>query len=400
MPWIRPERGHPSPSALRTVRDSPRDSAGFPLPQTTPAPLPDPPAYAATVQILTQALPDAAIEPMSGGYILAMPSAVARVTEPRRGGDFSRACLLYTPRDDRGRSGLFLRAAVYYIEADGDLARRSARLCARLLRLFHERFAQEAVYPRDAPVARLYLLPPRRDAPSVGGESFSSAEAYLYLSGVTRSPLEMVRTVVHEWGHLTIPAARGYLEPEPDASGYLGERLYMKWLRETGGSPGDGSDAADLDRYYQRQIAPLLARYAAEGPTGKAMEGRQTAGMDYYIAAALSFEEAFGSRLLGSALFGIEGEGPRDLLAAMRAAVAAAPTLTIRLPAWVPLASGRYAVTGNAPGSVLLAGRTPTAVRPDKPASLTLRPEGWKKARAVSGGVRTLTLRRLSGGAP
>jgi hypothetical protein len=396
MPWIRPIRGVFSRFAPRIPLDLPRDSAGFLTPQTAPAAPPTPPNFAPTVETLTQALPDSLVEALPGGTVLIIPPLLARVTEPRQGGDFSHGCLLYVPREDSGRRGLFLRAAVYYVEADRDMARRSARLCARLLRLFQERFGQEAVFPRDASTARLYLLPPRRDTPNVGGESFSSAEAYLYLSGVTRTPLEQVRTLVHEWGHLTIPAARGYLEPEPDASGYLGERLYMKWLRETGGNSGDGTVAADLERYYSRQIAPLLARYASGGPASPQMDGRMTPHMDYYIAAALGFEEAFGSRLLGRALFSIEGVAPRDLLAAMRATVARAGTLPVRLPAWVPLPAGKYAVTGNAPGSVLLAGRSPITVSPKKPLTVTLRPEDWKKVRGVSGGVRTLTLRRLS----
>ena len=36
-----------------------------------------------------------------------------------------------------------------------------------------------------------------------------------------RDSIEWVRTVVHEWGHLTLPAARGFTAPENDAAGYL-----------------------------------------------------------------------------------------------------------------------------------------------------------------------------------
>lgn len=396
MPWIRPVRGVFSRFDPRVPLDLPRDSAGFPTPQATPVPLPAPPNFVPTVETLTRALPESLVESLPGGMVLITPPLLARVTEARQGGEFSQGCLLYVPREDSGQRGLFLRAAVYHTEGDRELALRSARLCARLLRLFQERFGQEAVFPRDTPTARVYLLPPRRDAPNFGGESFSSGEVYLYLSGVTRTGLEQVRTLVHEWGHLTIPAARGYLEPEPDASGYLGERLYMKWLHETGGNSSDGTNTADLSRYYSRQIAPLLAQYASGGPASRQMDGRLTPHMDYYIAAALGFEEAFGSRLLGRALFSIEGVAPRDLLAAMRATITRASTLPVRLPAWVPLPAGKYAVTGNAPGSVLLAGRTPVTVSPKKPLTLTFRPEDWKKVRGVSGSVRTLTLRRLS----
>jgi hypothetical protein len=375
----------------------PRYSAGFSGNRQVPDVPITPPAFAANRDTLAQTFSGAALETLPGGYVLASPPSIAPVHESRRGNDFTQACLLYVPKEVDQRSGLYLTVAVYHADADRELARRSARLSARLLRLFQERFGQEAVFPRAAPTARVYVLPPRHDSPTIGGETFSSAETYLYLSGVERTPLEQVRTLVHEWGHLTIPGARGYSEPETDAAGYLGERIYMKWLRETTGGANDGTSAADLNVYYQRQIAPLLLRYAVGGPASKRMDGTQTAHMDYYIAAALAFDEAFGSRLLGRALFSIDGVAPRDLLAAMRSTVSNARTLTIRLPAWVPVPSGRYTVASNAPGSVVLTSRKPVVLPSGKPLTVTFPSDtGWRLVRTASGSVRTLNLRRLS----
>jgi hypothetical protein len=368
------------------------------LPQTAP------PVHTLNRESLNQSLPGAALESLAGDSVLAARALPESVRESRYGTVFAHAVYLYAPREEYRGRGLTLTLAVFSSEADKERAAQTARLCARLLRLFRERFGEDARFPRDAPNVRLYLLSPRPDSPAIGGETFSSAEVYLYLSGVERTALEQVRTVVHEWGHLTLPGARGYSDPESDAAGYLGERLYLRWLRETQPKMTaetdekvvtDGTTIADLNRYYERQIEPLLQQYAVSGPNSKIFEDKGVAGMNYLIASALAFEEAFGSRLLGRALFAIEGTAPRDLLTAMQKTIARADIVLVQLPAWIPFPAGKVAVTSSRPGSVLLTGTNPIKLQSRKPLRLTIKTPQWKKVRSVAGNIQILSIRRL-----
>ena len=42
---------------------------------------------------------------------------------------------------------------------------------------------------------------------------------------------EACRELAHEYGHAVLPAIGGFKSPEDWANGYLGERLFLRWLR-------------------------------------------------------------------------------------------------------------------------------------------------------------------------
>jgi hypothetical protein len=211
---------------------------------------------------------------------------------------------------------------VHHEPPDRLLAQQTARLMARLLRLHYEHFGREARFPRDADVADVWLAPETQpNAPEVGGETRDN-QVYFFATGAPRSPIEWTRTVVHEWGHLTMNAARGFKEPENDAGGFLGERLYLKWLRADKGlptAPDDGVVPAGLDLYYERQIAPLISRFRKFGPAAKTLSGMNQAAMDLYIGGVLESDTTYGSQLTGRALRNIEGVRPQDFFVSLRA---------------------------------------------------------------------------------
>jgi hypothetical protein len=327
------------------------------------------------------------IDRLAGGYFVLLPPATAAsfaASDPYRHKGFDRAAYVYATKE-----GLLVRAAVIHHHPDDRAwAQRLARLVGRLLRLNRERFGRPTRFARGAEEARIWLF--RESRGNAGGETRGE---HVYLDGtaaIGANNLEWVRSLCHEWGHLTLPAARGFSSPETDAGGMLGERLFLSWLQQdkTGG-PDDGTRKSDLELYCQRQCEPLLARFITEGPTGKAFERLDGRGMDLYVGAALAADRALGSKLVGDALFTIDGTRPRDLLDALRNAAFLKKTLTVRLPAWVPLAPADYRVSAvRGSGRLLIAGRPPLSVpgnlRPSRPAFALLRGTGSLAAIALT----------------
>jgi len=342
-------------------------------------------------------------ETLPGGWLLAQDTTFPTpVSDPRAAGKtYRRTLSLWEPGRAQNDGPARVVSFHYEDDADAALARRTARLCARLLRLHLAHFGQRAPFPRQATTAHVFL---RRDAPpgseNAGGQTWGE-NVWLFSTGRPRTDIEWTRTVAHEWGHLTLYAARGYREPENDAAGFLGERLYLKWLREENTSPlvnnepdaSDGVDQAGLDIYHERQIAPLIARFRASGPDVLPQTGRDARAMDLYVGAALAADDAFGSLLLGEALNGVlSDDGPRPFLDALRRALAARPVLPVRLPAWVPLARATYRLSPDGTGpaerraaKIAVADRPPLVLGKmgTPPARFSVRAAGWKWMRAL-----------------
>lgn len=365
-----------------------------------------PPPFATESRLLTQDLGDgAATETLPGGFqvVLPAPTNDAQTTDPFYNQRATRAVYVYVFRREPKRQGWFRVATVHHNENDRSRAEQTARLTARLLRLHRERFGQEAVFPRAAAASDVWLCsgaPPAANSTKstlIGGETRAS-NVFVWNTQSERSDLEWVRTVAHEWGHLTLPGARGFSSPENDAAGFLGERLFLRWMESEQSrltpAPQDGTTATELARYTERQTTPLAERFRDGGPLHSLFSENGADAMDYYIGAACAFEDAFGSRLLGQALFSIDGDKPRDLLSAMSAAVSAIGSVAIKLPAWVPLPKTGFLLSGDAKGAVALADRPPLSVGPQSKTPLPVRVAGWKWVRATDGTVRVLTLNR------
>ncbi len=326
-----------------------------------------PPPVAASRDALTAALsPDTRSETLPGEYVIVTPEPFAPVTvavDPVYKSKTSRAIYIYEKERDTGR--MSRRAVLHFEPDDRAAAVSSARWIARFLRLHRDHFGRETHFPRGAEVADVWFAPTTFVTAGEGGET-RDANVYIFAASAIKSPLELVRTVAHEWGHLTLPAARGYAEPEYDAAGYLGERLYMKWLlgdRRTA-YPKDMQEITNaIVLYNARQVAPLMARWQSGGPTSNALDGDRAISMDYYIGAVLDSDRAFGSRLVGDALFTIADTAPKDFLVALSGAVAdrMRAGLKLALPAWVPLKTGTCEAA-NGGLTLLMSGAKPLSV--------------------------------------
>jgi hypothetical protein len=347
-------------------------------------------------------------EALPGGYALVvLPAGVpnAAATDARYRWRFTGSVQVFAPAPGDGNarkptSDVPRPVVLVHYEApdDAQAAARTARLCARLLRLHRERFGRPAVFPRGAGEAHVWLC--RRTPPSGnrGGQTWTN-HIYVFATGEPRSFIEWTRTLAHEWGHLTLPPRAATSRPKPTRQGYLGERLYLKWLHEEVSADNyarlanDWTDRSGLDRYQERQIAPLIARFRAAGPHAPALNGTGEAAMNLYVGAALACDDAFGSTLLGEGLFSVLGMGARDLFAALAEAVRRAPVLPVRLPAWVPLARATYRVSSaTPPARVAFADRPPVVIGSGDAggtALLRVRDPGWKWVRPVGSGAPT-----------
>ena len=238
-----------------------------------------------------------------------------------------------------------LRARVHHADDDQAFAGFAAKAIARLMHLHRVRLGRPAQFPRSTPVADIWVVPTPAADPNVGGESRTS-HVYLWDCRYRRTQSEWARTVTHEWGHLTLPAARGFAAPESDAAGHLGEALYLEWLAQDSlpDEPGNFATPSVARRWSERHNHPRRQRYEQLGPRDTALDQRDKSGMDAYVGAALGIAASFGSTTLGAVLRGIESDSPRELLASLRRLLADEDQILVRLPAWVPLPAGQYAI--------------------------------------------------------
>ncbi|MGC4047899.1 MAG: hypothetical protein QM758_29240 [Armatimonas sp.] len=337
------------------------------------------PASAESLDALIAAQEGLEIDRLTGGFYILLPPAATSsfaTKDPYRGKEFDRAAYVYAERD-----GYLRRAAVIHHSPDDRAwAQKLARLSARLLRLARDRFGRWPNFQGGGDEARVWLF---RDpvGGAAGGET-KGGQVYVYDTATITTPLEWVRTLCHEWGHLTLPAARGFTAPENDAGGMVGERLFIAWLAaDKINGPDDGTRRPDLAMYCQRQCEPLIARFLTEGPASAGFQKRDARAMDLYVGAILSADRALGSKVLSEALRGIDGVTPKDFLDSLRNAAYLQKTVTVQLPAWVPLAPSGYRITpSKGAGLLLITGRPPLKVpgslHPSRPAYALLKGSG------------------------
>jgi hypothetical protein len=303
---------------------------------------------------------------LEGGFELEdAPGQLLLVKPPRRlqpgeGKDVSvhypdvetgRHLYLYRPRN-AGDASLVRVLTVHYDASEAIIATQIAKVAAMLLLLHRTHFArptQFATVGIDDNEAHVWLAPQTPLGKEIGGMTRAN-HIYIFGSGPELSPNERLRTLAHEWGHLTLSqvCAKGFTSPESDASGYTGERLYLKWLYESYESnenlEGTGVDKAFLKLYYNRQIRPLIEQYNAIGPSS--VKPLTAAGMNKYVGMVLATDEAMGSLVLARGLFDRDTFRPEDLTNSLSKNITDASACFVKLPAWVPFIPAHYQASG------------------------------------------------------
>lgn len=175
---------------------------------------------------------------------------------------------------------------------------------------------------------------------------------YIYDLPSFNPPIERLREVCHEYGHATLPAVGGFQSPEDWANGYLGERLYIRWLRN-GLAKGwfttnDTLQATpgQLDGWLAKNVNPMVTKVAENGPNASLLAQKGPDAMNAYMATALYMASLFPDKVFSRSMKLTGSVKAIDYLEGIRLAVQEQPSrLTIPTyltgrKIWVPIADG------------------------------------------------------------
>lgn len=130
-----------------------------------------------------------------------------------------------------------------------------------------------------------------------GGEE-SDENIWLFAIDTPRAPAEWLRELAHEYSHATLPTVGPFSKPERWANGYLGERLYLKWLLGDNRQTDIWTEPIDGAGYLANQVRPLRERFLNGGPDHPDAQKIDAEGMDYLIGQVLALEAAHGPAFL------------------------------------------------------------------------------------------------------
>lgn len=330
---------------------------GFQAPPSEPLiTLPTGPAPS-TVPVRMLTLPGAGTE-APGGLIRVNDAAMPVPKRAPRGGEFPWLVASYGQRPDRAQMDLRFRVYAMTQGPDAQPATSMARMLIRLWKLNVDKLRLDHSEAFGNRVVDVYLRTDgkaggeqRFDADVVNGRSVNVNTITIFDIGSFTDPLEMAREVAHEYGHASLPPVGGYTAPEDWANGLLGERLFLKWLREEVRAgrltPDDtmGATLAQLSRYVDQRVTPAIRRIRERGPDPVALARRDEAGMEAYVAHVLASEELLPpGQFLRSMLLNTENQADA-VPAAVVAAAAEVPRWTLAVPAgqrvWIPLGQGQ-----------------------------------------------------------
>jgi tetratricopeptide (TPR) repeat protein len=170
-----------------------------------------------------------------------------------------------------------------------------------------------------------------------GGEWLQD-NVYLYAKPQARAPIEWIREIAHEYGHMVLPAIGGYERPEHWANGELGERLFIKWLVQEAETkagqqlPGAEAQTAlnarwegvyvDGESYLNNRYRRVVKFWFDQGPDSELLMGRDEPAMEYFLGFALYAEAAHGLPVLKQVFAAREGDTAADFLNAYKRTIA------------------------------------------------------------------------------
>ncbi len=145
---------------------------------------------------------------------------------------------------------------------------------------------------------------------ATGAEQPANAPAHLYFYDINnpkRTPLDWLREIAHEYGHLTLPGIDGFEgEVEPYINGHAGERLFLLWLlahalREAQRTPDHVAafkvSPQDLAAYVRDRSYPALRSFLNEGPRSPLIDNPRAAGMEFLVGFLIYVERTHDSLL-------------------------------------------------------------------------------------------------------
>ena len=224
---------------------------------------------------------------------LLLSSHDARSEDPLHNLPFSAAVGVYTDE-----AGAYQKRFTIHLPERSHLnsGRRAARFLALLWGMADRRYGSLCARLRQQPVDVWFT------AGGQAGAEMSRNSLYVYDLLADRSGLEWARELAHEFGHYLLPGASGYREPESWANGVLGERLFLKWLRED--LRAGRLDPAEvpyvklpeLDDYCAKQVTPLIEQIQQRGPDAATIKGEDRRATNAFTGLLLYSDTVYGSR--------------------------------------------------------------------------------------------------------
>ncbi len=294
--------------------------------------------------------------------------------DPRGLGRYNRVCYGYTADAESRR--LQRRFNVYHpstglahpVIDHTPLAHRVASSLLRL-RCYAAAYLGDSAPASDDEAVPVWLS----DRGDPGGEQMQDS-ILLYDIAENRESIEWLREVAHEYGHLVFPRI-GYFEPfDEDASGLIGERLFMRWLAEdalsaTGATwPSAGAQRA-FDALWTKPLAMgefLISRCDApmhfwlqEGPQSDHLGAETREAAEYFVGFVLYVESAHGRPILADLLGHARGGSAAEFVKTYEERMAAhldrtglALDAAVFIPEDSTLHSPAYRTLADAPGAL------------------------------------------------
>jgi len=183
-------------------------------------------------------------------------------------------------------------------------------------------------------------------------------DIYVYDVNSFTDPMEMAREIAHEYGHAVLPAIGGYTAPEVWANGFLGEKVFLSWVRDGMSegrlTPDDamGAKKEQIDSWLAAHSDPLVLAASKVFPTPFSLKDPTAKGMDKYLGLALLANEVLPSKVFWHSLLFTGSTNAKDYPAALLLATAEPeeyeiniPKLLADKPVWLPTGKGK--ITGG-----------------------------------------------------
>ncbi|MDX2065557.1 MAG: hypothetical protein SFX74_07440 [Fimbriimonadaceae bacterium] len=215
------------------------------------------------------------------------------------------------------------------------------------------------------------------DTETVNGRTVKVNTIYIYDLASFQNPVERAREVAHEYGHAALPAVGGFQQPEDWANGFLGERLYLQFIRDEmkanryGSPDAMGATYPALAAWCRTHVDPLVAEAAKSGPE-LATGGVGPAAMGRFHGVAIYVANVLGYDTFARAFKFVEPRRPEMLTDAVVQAAEELPRRVLNLRAyagqtvWVPVGESRLegarVLRRNKGWAQIQVGQTPIAI--------------------------------------
>lgn len=190
----------------------------------------------------------------------------------------------------------------------------------------------------------------------VASKPVKVSTAYIYDVRSFTKPVEMAREVAHEYGHAVLPAVAGYTSPEFWANGYLGERFFMRILRDQmvrgliGPDDVMGATLPQMEAWVKQNVDTHVIKASSEAPSVKQLEDKGKPGMDTYIGLVLYADTIFPASVVRRSMQLMGSQNAADYPNALLMATQEMPKITLAIPAylknkpiWIPVGNGKVA---------------------------------------------------------